>query len=151
MPVGRPGAPGARPVGVTIVGVMSIVAGAMMAFAGVAALLVLTAGASVAEGFASAYLPSWMGAVGALVLVIALLAFLVLGGLAALTISAGVGSLRGRSWGWVLTLIVLGLIGVNALLGVADGDVTDLFGVAVAGLVGWYYFTPEVRAWFGRR
>lgn len=142
--------PRARPVGVTIVGIVSIVGGIGMAFAAVAALFILLLGATFADAMTDTFVP-WMPSVpGALMATLAVIAFLFLGAMAGLAIAAGVGSLRGRAWGWVLTLVAMGLVALDAGGGILAGAVEDVLGLLVAGLVVWYYFTPDVRAWFGR-
>lgn len=150
-----PAAPAARvrPIGVTIIGIVSIIAGAFLALGAVAVLMFALFGASMMQAFGDEMWPFEVG--GAFIAFFAVIALLFIAAFAGLAFAAGFGSLQGRSWAWGLTIVLMGLNALNGLGELAGGirDGTFLSGVltlAVSGLVVWYYFQPDVKAWFGR-
>lgn len=129
-----------RPVGVTIVGVVLFMASVAMAFGA----LVVFAGSQWLAGYVPvAEARSVFTVFGPVVAMGMLLA-------AGLVAFAGYGALDGRSWAWALVLVLLGLNALGALAQLAEGDVGGVLGLLVSGLVIWYFFRPEVRAWFGQ-
>lgn len=155
-------APGAaqpqRPLGVTIVGIATLVGAGFLALGTLAMLSMGIFFAAVGMGSGAAFegvldggFFGWMaGAFGAMMLFVFLLAAIFMAALVALAIAAGVGVMRGRSWAWPLMLVVLALWVLGGLSGLADGDLGGVFPILVSGLVGWYFFQPEVKTWFGR-
>jgi hypothetical protein len=64
-------------------------------------------------------------------------------------IVVALGLWRGRSWAWTLQLILLALQALSAGSGLTHGSALALPGLALIGLLGWYFFTPGVKAYFG--
>lgn len=141
-PVRHPSAPGLRPTGVTILGVLAIVAGAL---AVVGAFILLAVGAiagaagiaaeSVGLGIVAAF-----GALAAVALFLyALFAFLVAYGL-----------FSRRKWAWYAALVLAAfqiLQGLGSLL--ALEIISAAIGLGIGGFIGWYLLSPPVQAWFG--
>lgn len=141
--------PQVRPAGVTIIAVCLLVVAGLWIFGAVAALILFSAGAAWAMSFAQAWIP-WLTALGGAftaLVTIALLAVVVIAGLA---IATGAGLLRGREWAWGLTLGYMGLNALTGLVSLGGRNSGGLVSLAVSGLVIWYFFTPEVKRWFGR-
>ena len=146
-PAVAPGAPQARPIGVTIVGLVSVVFGAVMVLVGFAVMLFMGAMGAIFGTF----LPfDGSGGLGAFFGVLGIIAAFFVFGVAALMIVTGVGTLRGRSWAWALMLVLMGLNALRGLLGLAQRDFGSVVTLLVSGLVIWYFLTPEVKRWFGR-
>lgn len=69
------------------------------------------------------------------------------------------GLLKGKAWAWILAItfvivsLFLGIIGIA--LFVIEDDIADISGVDAAsfiimGIIIWYLFRPNVKAYFGR-
>lgn len=147
MPVAS--APAPRPVGVTIIGVVTVVLGGLMAFGlAFAALAVMFGAAFFTALFGEFFAPmgAFAGVLAAFIMMILLFAALV----AALVIVVGVGVLKGRGWAWGAMIVLMALNALGGLSSLAQRDVGGLFSVLVAGVVIWYFFQPDVKAWFGR-
>lgn len=141
---------GVRPVGVTIIGVVTIVLGAAAAIGAVFLLLFSMMGAAWSNVFAEEPWGFWAEMGAGAFMVLALIGAIFVAAFAALAIAAGVGSLKGRPWAWMLTIVVAVLMGLNGLGDVAMQDVGGALGVLVAIVVVVYYFQPDVKAWFGK-
>jgi hypothetical protein len=118
-----------RPLGVTILGILWMLAGLMWlvaAFAGGAALVIVGFGA--------------LGAVLGIVLFI----------IGVIDIFLGVGCFKGWDWVWVVGTIFMV---INILIGIAmlfTNWVTGLVTIIIAGIILWYLFQPQVKAYFGK-
>lgn len=127
-------APSVRPIGVTIIAVLQFIAGAFGVFAG----LVLIMGGSTMGLLLGAGL-------GGILVLAAMFVF----AFAALVAFSGWGLLRGRNWAWILTVVFTALGALGNVLAILQGDLGSIVGIALGALVLWYFFTPDVRAWFG--
>ena len=133
-----------RPVGVTILAVLALVAGGLVALGG----LLMVGGGAVAGavGAATAGAGGGVAAVGG-IFAMGMGVFMLLW--AALSIAFGVGALQLRRWAWVLGIICEGL-GVlmnlgNLMHGHAGGAI---FGLVINGVILWYLFQPDVKRAF---
>ena len=119
--------PRARPVGVTIIAVLAAVNGALSLLA-------------------AATLMSVFGAVGGLGTMFFLLALVV--GVVSLVFAYGAWTLQ--PWAWTLG-VVLQVLGIVYALGqFFDGQASAVVSAALAAIILWYLFQPEVKAAFGR-
>lgn len=139
---------GPRPIGVSIIGGVtlgvSIVFSLAIAFLGVFLFGGVQAWAVVMREFGL----DVPGVADALLTVIVVLFALAAVGVAVAGIAAGVGMLKGKEWARWIVVVMLAL---NAIVGVGSllrRDIDGLLAIAVAGLVIWYLFQPDVRAWF---
>lgn len=137
-----------RPVGVTIIGVVAIIMGAGAAMVALAMIFFGVMGAAWMEAFAGSYWP--MEVPQSMLLAMMMIGALFVAGFAALAIAAGVGSLQGKEWAWMLTLVVMGLNGLRGLGEIASRDYSGVLTVIISILVIVYYFQPDVKKWFGR-
>jgi len=117
----------ARPLGVTIIGILWILAGLLTAIGGGvggAALAIIGLGA--------------LGAMVGVVLVIIGLVFIAL----------GYGCFKGWTWVWPVGVIftIIGLI-IN-LLSILSNTVGAIIGIIIDIIILWYLFQPQVKAWF---
>jgi len=132
---------------VTIVGLVMAVFGAIAILVGMVVMLFMGAlGAFLGAFFPFSEGAGFAGFFGVLGIIAAMFVF----GFAAVTIATGVGALRGRSWAWIAMLVLMGLNALRGLAGLAQRDIGSVVTLAVSGLVIWYFFTPEVKTWFGR-
>jgi hypothetical protein len=133
----------ARPVGVTILGILQIVGGV---FVGLLAVVV-----SRAPGMlANAGIPAGLAGVGA-----AGLTVLIVSGL--LNVAVGVGLLRLFPWAWwvmmALTLLslassALGILAGGVAQGALGGDGLRLIVFAIDAVIVWYLLRPEIKRMF---
>ena len=124
-----------RPVGVTIIGILIVIAGILTLLVGIG---------SIAVGP-----PNLLGLVfvafGVISLVIGI-AYLVM----------GYGLLKGRGWAWTISMIVL-IIGIIINLislprAVASGSnfSGDVVSIAISAFILYYLYRPHVKAYFGK-
>lgn len=118
-----------RPLGVTIIGVLWVLAGLLWfvaAFVGGVALSVIG-----------------LGAIGAIIGVVLFI-------IGIIDILLGVGCFMAWSWVWivgVIFMVINVLIGIVALF---SNWVTGLVTIIIAAIVLWYLFQPQVKAYFGQ-
>lgn len=142
-----PAAPGwqsnPRPVGVTVLAVLSFIGAAGLALGGLALLLA----GSVLAGVGATFAPAWAVAAGGAILMVIGIVFLAM---AAVAILSGIGLLGGKPWAWTLTLVLVALNALSGILDLVSGNFGALLGIALAVLVIWYLFTPPVKAFFAK-
>jgi hypothetical protein len=117
----------ARPLGVTIIGILWILAGLLTAIgAGVGGAALAIIG---------------LGALGAMVGVV----FVIIG---LVFIALGIGCFKGWPWVWPVGIIftIIGLI-IN-LLSIISNTVGAIIGIIIDIIILWYLFQPQVKAWF---
>ncbi len=117
-----------RPLGVTILGVLWILTGLIWIAVAVFGGAILAA--------------VGLGAVGAFL-------GLILGIIGIIDILLGFGCFKGWGWVWIIGII---LMVINILTGIvilfADW-ITGLGTIILAGIILWYLFQPQVKAYFG--
>lgn len=145
-PASAPAARGARPVGVTLIGVATICVGGLIALAIPFVFALFAAGAGIAGAFGDGFFAALAGAFAlfwiAVLLVVALLA--------GLAIATGVGVLRGAAWAYWAMIVLMALQALSGVGQLASQDFQGVLALAVAGLVIWYFLRPDVKRWFGR-
>lgn len=131
--------PKTRPTGVTILGILGIIAGVLLLFTG----LIFAGLAAVAPGMVDAGM--FGGVVGALI-----------GILGAVFIALGIayffvawGLLKGKPWAWTVTLI---LTIIDIAMGVVSiiANPASIIGLIINGIILYYLFRPHVKAYFGK-
>jgi hypothetical protein len=118
----------ARPLGVTIIGILWILAGLLTAIGGGvggAALAIIGLGS--------------LGAAVGVILVIIGLVFIAL----------GVGCFKGWPWVWPVGVIftIIGIV-IN-LLSILSNTASAIIGILIDIIILWYLSQPQVKAWFG--
>lgn len=118
-----------RPLGVTIIAVLAAIGGVLGLVASLAVLGVLAG-----VGFAG------------LGLIFFLLGFVV----SAVSLVFAYGAWTLKPWAWTLGIVLEGLAIINGLYGLSDGRSGAIVSIAIAAVILWYLFRPEVKAAFGR-
>jgi hypothetical protein len=117
-----------RPLGVTIIGILWILLG----------LLTLSAG----------LLISILGTLIAGVLGLVVGAVIVILGL--IDIAFGVGCFMAWPWVWILCIILAVIHLLLGLAGLFTSGFSSLLGIIITGIILYYLFQPNVKAWFGQ-
>ena len=139
----------ARPLGVTIIGILMVIGGIVMIFAGIAAVLagsllpLAMQTGSLPEGIPTAMFGGAAVGIGAFMLAL---------GIAALVIAYGL--FKGKGWAWTAA-VVLSIIGIAlAVLQIATslifGDPSGIISLAINGVILYYLYRPHVKAYFGK-
>jgi uncharacterized membrane protein (DUF2068 family) len=125
-----------RPVGVTILAVLSIIGGILLLLGGIA---LLGLGGAAAAG----------GATGGGLAVILGVVLLVI---AALELAFGIGAWMLKPWAWMLGVISqVGSLVLSLIYILTGSDITSqLISIIIAAVILYYLFTPNVRRAFGR-
>jgi len=117
----------ARPLGVTIIGILWILGGLLWIFGGAvggAALAIIGLGG--------------LGAAVGVILVIIGIIFLLL----------GYGCFKGWPWVWPVG-VILTIIGIVInLLSIVENTASAIIGILIGVIILWYLFQPQVKAWF---
>jgi hypothetical protein len=117
----------ARPLGVTIIGILWILAGLLMAVgAGVGGAALAIMG---------------LGGLGAMVGVI----FVIIG---LVFIALGIGCFKGWPWVWPVGVIFTIVALIINLLSIVSMPAGAIIGIIFDIIVLWYLFQPQVKAWF---
>lgn len=116
-----------RPLGVTIIAILAAIGGVFGLLASLAILGVL-------------------GAAGGLGMLFFLLALVV--SIVSLVFAYGAWTLQ--PWAWTLGIVLEVLAVINGLYAVASGDASAIISIAIAGVILWYLFQPDVKGAFGR-
>jgi lysylphosphatidylglycerol synthetase-like protein (DUF2156 family) len=126
-----------RPLGIAILAVLEIIGGILALIIGIA----FVAAGSMFESMMSEVMPFYglftgiFAIIGAIVIVVAIIALLL-----------GYGLWKGSGWAWILQLIFSALGAVTSLTALPSGIV----GLIIDGLIIWYLFRPNVKAFFGK-
>jgi hypothetical protein len=140
-----------RPIGVTIISILIIIGGIALLIGG---LLFMTFAGILSSSETPSHSPINIAALISLPLSLGM----VLIGIIYLIVSYGL--LKGKRWAWIITIIVtiIGLIiqVVSAIItGLISSSletalVTHIVGIIVSGIIIFYLYTPNVRAYFRR-
>ncbi|MDF3032829.1 MAG: hypothetical protein K0R91_663 [Nitrososphaeraceae archaeon] len=113
-----------RPLGVTIIAILTAIGGIVFLVSGISGIV--AGGVSVGIG----------------------IIFLILG-IAYLVITYGLW--KGKRWAWTVTLI-LSVIGIIlAIASIAVGNVGAIVSIIIHGVVIYYLYRPNVKAFFGKQ
>ena len=116
-----------RPLGVTIIGILWILAGLLTAIGGGiggAALAIIGLGG--------------LGAAVGVILVIIGLVFIAL----------GIGCFKGWPWVWPVGVIFTVIALIINLLSILSNTASAVIGIIIDIIILWYLFQPQVKAWF---
>lgn len=129
--------PMARPTGVTILAILAAIGGVFELLAGLAVL-----------GFSGFLIGAGGGIYGGLATIVGL----VILGQAVLALAFAYGAWTLKSWAWVLGVAAWVLSLILSAYSVVSGDAisNQVVSVAIALIVLYYLFTPQVKAAFGR-
>ena len=152
-----------RPIGVTIIAILTIIGGILLLLSGVA-LAALEAFISVnpvdttntpSSNIGAQFTGTISAAVGGVLLVI---------GIGYLVMSYGL--LKGKGWAWTITiiLIIIGIViqivstfvgsvftaSLNNASNTSSGIIGSIIGIAINIVILYYLYRPHVRAYFGK-
>jgi hypothetical protein len=124
-----------RPIGIAILAVLDIVVGVILLLAGLG--LAAAGSSSMLATYGYGSLSGLVTILGGFFLLVGLLAVLV-----------GWGFWTGKGWAWTLAVVlyVLGLL--LSLLSLVSGIIPSIVSVLIEGLILWYLWRPNVRAYF---
>jgi lysylphosphatidylglycerol synthetase-like protein (DUF2156 family) len=96
-----------------------------------------------------------LGGIGSLVGGIALVAIIPILGAALIIIGlayfgVAYGLWKGLKWAWIITLIVTVIAFISGLGSIIVGNVGAVIPVIINGIIIYYLFQPNVKAYFGR-
>jgi hypothetical protein len=145
---------GARPLGVTIIGILEVLAGIVGIFGSVVIFFASGVSGAVAGGFVGGLAGFAAGFfLGGFALIVALI-----------TLAVGFGLLRGSGWAWTFGVIISVINVIIGLVDIAGGSVralsmgflgTSLFGgvgtLVLSLIILVYLYRPNVKAFFGKR
>ena len=150
-----------RPVGVTIIAILTIIGGIFLLFGGVVFVTLApiisqlniennnTSNSSISLNVngtdvtipnqAIFLLGGFMGAVGAILIVIGLASFVVAWGL-----------LTGKGWAWIVTIIIIIISIIMNIILVVFGGIENVINLIINGIIIYYLYRPSVKSYFGR-
>jgi hypothetical protein len=122
-----------RPLGVTIVAILMIIEGIFLILGGISGIAV---GGIMADesGIGGAIIAA--SSVG-----LAL-------GIAGLFIAWGL--ISGKGWAWIITIIITIIMAIVNIISIASGRYEHIFGLIINGVILYYMYRPQVKAYFGR-
>ena len=125
-----------RPLGVTIIAILAAIYGVFGIFGG---LVLLLGGTAIGMAAGSAAFGGLAAVVGAVTLVMAILS---------LVFAWGAWGLQ--PWAWTLGIVLEAIAIVLGLYNLLSGNGGAVISIAIAALITWYLFQPDVRRAFGR-
>ena len=109
-----------RPLGVTIIAILAILGGIGSLVGGIALVAIIPI-------------------LGAVLIIIGLAYF-----------GVAYGLWKGLKWAWIITLIVTVIAFISGLGSIIVGNVGAIIPVIINGIIIYYLFQPNVKAYFGR-
>jgi hypothetical protein len=117
-----------RPLGVTIVAILMIINGVILIAAGLSGITV--------------------GALMEIPLIGVSSGVLVALGVAALIVAWGL--IKGKGWAWIVTVILSIISIIMSVIAIAGGNFGSIINLIISGVILYYMYRPEVKAYFGR-
>jgi hypothetical protein len=122
-----------RPLGVTIVAILMIIEGIFLILGGISGIAV---GGIMADE---------LGIGGAIIAASSVGLAL---GIAGLFIAWGL--ISGKGWAWIITIIITIIMAIVNIISIASGRYEHIFGLIINGVILYYMYRPQVKAYFGR-
>ena len=117
-----------RPLGVTIVAILMIINGI---------ILILTGAGGIAVG---AILDiAFIGVASGVLIAL---------GIAALVVAWGL--IKGKGWAWIVTVILSIISIIMSIIAIAGGNFGSIISLIINGVILYYMYRSEVKAYFGR-
>jgi len=113
-----------RPLGVTIIAILAVIGGI----------------GSLLSGFAVMAVVPFVGIILGVILIIIGLAYF----------AVAYGLWKGLNWAWTITLIVSAIGIIVGIGSIIVGNVGAIFHVIINGIVIYYLYRPNVKAYFGK-
>ena len=115
-----------RPIGITIIAILMIISGIFFIIGGIG----FTALSVISLAFLA-------GGIGSIIL-----------GIASLVVAWGL--LKGAGWAWIITLIITIISIIANIISLAGGNTASIIGIIIEGIIIYYLYRPNVKAYFGR-
>ena len=115
-----------RPLGVTIVAILMAING-----------IVLIVSGATAAGFIGV---PFVSAVGFVTIAI---------GIAFLGVAWGL--ITGKGWAWIVTVILSIIAIISSIISIAGGHFGAVIHLIISGVILYYMYRPDVKAYFGRK
>jgi hypothetical protein len=123
-----------RPLGVTIVAILMIIEGIFLILGGIAGIAV---GGIMADE---------LGIAGGAIIATSSVGLAL--GIAGLFIAWGL--ISGKGWAWIITIIITIIMAIVNIISIASGRYEHIFGLIINGVILYYMYRPQVKAYFGR-
>jgi hypothetical protein len=138
---------GTRPLGVSIIAILNVISGIIMLIGGVglaavgSALPTMTTVNPNAGGQMAlvGLLGGGAAAVGAVLIVLGIVSFIVAWGL-----------FKGKGWAWTVTIILSAISVIMGIVSLVGGNFGAIVNIIIAGVVIYYLYRPHVKAYFGK-
>lgn len=141
------GAAAVRPMGVTVISVIAGIQAVLLILAALAVIL----GASLLGGLAGSQGGVEGAAVGGAFAGLGIIFGVIVGVIAALYAAIAYGAWKGRSWAWMLGVVVSIIALVFAVLGLSGGiNLSTIISLALPAVVLYFLFQPDVKRYLGR-
>lgn len=151
-----------RPIGVTIIAILTIIGGIFLLFGGIAlvALAPIISQINVVDNNNTSnssitlnvngtnvtipnntlfILGGFMGVIGGVFIVVGIASFVVAWGL-----------LKGKVWAWIVTIIITIISIVLNIISIIAGSIESIVGLIINGIIIYYLYRPSVKSYFGR-
>ena len=150
-----------RPVGVTIIGILTIIGGIIFLFAGIGLVVLAplisqvnlensnTSNSTVSINVNGTdvtipnntifILGGFMGVLGGILIVLGIARFVVAWGL-----------LTGKGWAWIVTIIITIISIILDIILIIFGSFESVIGLIIDGVIIYYLYRPSVKSYYGR-
>ena len=146
-----------RPLGVTIIAILRIIGGIILLLGGiglvtiapfVGQLNVNTTSSTTDNGTginlsnnntSFLFFAAFIGVIGSILIVLGIASFVVAWGL-----------LKGKGWAWTVTIIITIISLVFNALSIVSGNIGAIVGIIIDGVIIYYRYRANVKAYFGR-
>ena len=144
-----------RPLGVTIVAILAIIDGIVLLTGGIFAVTVVPV---VNSGLTNLSVTDQQGqqvniqgtGMNGILATIAIVAGSVAIILAIIWFLLAWGLLTAKGWAWIITVILSIISIVFGIVGIASGGAPSIISLIINGVILYYMFRPNVKAYFGR-
>ncbi len=139
-----------RPIGITILGVLSVIAGVIFIFSGIAIVLLgmtvpfILSEESIMEIELLTGMPIELSGI-----IASMMGFVSIG-IGVFSLIVGIGLLKGKKWAWKLEVISIFIslgIGVFYLI---DDIASGIATLVISAIILYYLYRPNVKAYFGK-
>ena len=140
-----------RPVGVTIIGILTIIGGIIFLFAGIGLVALApiisqvnfennnTSNSSVSINVNGTDVGGFMGVLGGMLIVLGIASFVVAWGL-----------FTGKGWAWIVTIIITIISIILNIILIIFGAFESVIGLIINGIIIYYLYRPSVKSYYGR-
>jgi hypothetical protein len=128
-----------RPLGVTIIAILTIIGGIAFLASGIGAVTVAPFLSSAGINNNSMLTPVISAITGVALLILGMAYFVMAYGL-----------LKAKGWAWTIT-VLLSCIGIAlGFVSVATGHIGSIFSIVINGIILYYIYRPNVKSFFGK-